>query len=93
VQLEWLAVGFPTRERSLLHGADVGLFVAPPHEAGLSALTIETSRMPHPGVITVPLTDGPSVVTRLVWRSDDENPLLRCLVDLASDMTCDRRGR
>lgn len=177
VQLEWLAVGFPTRERSLLHGADVGLFVAPPHEAGLSALTIETSRMhlllavghrlgrhhelrvadildrpfpggsnlhpqwqafwtldehrggpprltddrvqnpeqwvhvvasgraigtvpatiatglPHPGVITVPLTDGPSVVTRLVWRSDDENPLLRCLVDLASDMTRDRRGR
>lgn len=173
VRLNWLAVDFPTRGRSLLDGADVGLFVAPPHEAGLSALTIETSQMlvllavghrlsqrlelrvadilderfpggpnlhpqwqafwtldehrggppkltddhvrnaeqwvhvvasgaaiatvpatiatglPHPGVVTVPLTDGPRVATRLVWRSDNENPLVRHLVDLAADMTRD----
>jgi DNA-binding transcriptional LysR family regulator len=171
VRLHWLAVGFPTRERSLLDGADVGLFVAPPYEAALSALTIETSPMlvllavghrlsrrgelrvadildepfpggpdldprarmfwtlderrgappkltgdrvesaqrwldvvasgraiatvpaaiagglPHPGVVAVPLADGPSVATRLVWRSDNENPLVRALVHLAADMT------
>jgi DNA-binding transcriptional LysR family regulator len=171
VRLQWLAVGFPTRERSLLEGAEVGLFVGPPHETGLSALTIEASQMlvlmavghrlgrhhelsvadivdepfpggsnlhpewrafwtldrqrggppkltddrvenaeqwlhavasgraigivpatiasglPHPGVVTVPLTDGPSVATRLVWRSDNENPLVRSLVDIAADMT------
>jgi DNA-binding transcriptional LysR family regulator len=45
VKLEWQPVGFPTLERSLLENADVGLFVAPPHEAGVSALTVETSRM------------------------------------------------
>jgi DNA-binding transcriptional LysR family regulator len=176
VCLEWLAVGFPTRERLLLEGADVGLFVAPPQEAGLSALTIEASQMlvllavghrlgrhhelrvadiidepfpggpdlhsqwrafwtldeqrggpptltddrvqsaeqwvhvvasgraiatvpaaiatglPHPGVIAVPLTDGPLVATRLVWHSDNQNPLVRSLVDLAADMTRDLRG-
>jgi DNA-binding transcriptional LysR family regulator len=174
--LEWQAVGFPTRERSLLRGADVGLFVAPPHEAGLSALTIETSQMlvllpaghrlggrhelsiadvldepfigapnlhaewrafwtldqqrggpgaltddriqnaeqgvhvvasgraiatvpatiasglAHPGVVTVPLIDGPPVTTCVVWHSDDQNPLVRSLVELAGDMTRDPRG-
>jgi hypothetical protein len=174
VRLEWLAVGFPTRERSLLDGVDAGLFVAPPHEAGLDALTIEASRMlvlmavghrlarhdelkvtdildqpfpggpnlhpewlafwtldeqrggpaeltdavenadqmlhvvasgraiatvpatiamglPHPGVVAIPLTDGPSVLTRLVWRSGDKDPLVGALVDLAADMTRDRQ--
>ena len=171
VRFRWLAAGFPTRDRPLLDGADVGLFVAPPHAAGLDALTIETSQMlvllavghrlcryeelsvadildepfpggadlhpewqafwtldarrgapprvtdgraanaaqwlqlvasghaiatipatiagglPHPGVVAIPLTDGPSVATRLVWPSDSESPLVRCLVDLAADMT------
>src|SRR4051812_25074405 len=45
VRLEWQAVGFPVRGRPVLDGAEVGLFVAPPHEEGLSALTIEMSRM------------------------------------------------
>jgi DNA-binding transcriptional LysR family regulator len=174
-RLNWLAVDYPTRERSLLEGAEVGLFLAPPHEAGLSALTIEASQMlvllavghrlgqhhelqvadvvderfpfghnlhpqwqafwtldaqrgapakltddrvenaqqwlqvvasgraiatvaatvawglAHPGVVAVPLTDGPSVPTCLVWGSDTENPLVRCLVDLAAAMTRDLR--
>jgi DNA-binding transcriptional LysR family regulator len=42
---------------------------------------------PHPGLVALPLEDGPRVETRLVWRSDNPNPALRDLVDLASDMT------
>ena len=171
VRLEWQAVGFPRRGRPVLDGAEVGLFVAPPHQDGLSALTIEASRMvvlmavghpltrydelsvadvldepfpggpdlhpqwrafwtlddqrggpprlsgdhverpeqgldavaagraiatvpatlasglPHPGVVAMPLNDGPSVPTRLVWRSDDDNPMVRALVDLARAWT------
>lgn len=175
VRLEWRPMGFPTRERSLLDGADVGLFVEPPHEEGLSALTIETSPMlvlvavghrlaqngelrvadildqpfpggpglhpqwrafwtldelrpgpapstddqiesaeeglrvvasgraiatipaavagalPHPGVIAIPLRDGPPVTTRLVWRSDDESRTVHGLIELATAMTGDLR--
>jgi DNA-binding transcriptional LysR family regulator len=171
VDLRWLAVDLPTRERRLLDGADAGVYAAPPGEDGVSALTIEESQMlvvvavghplsrrdslsvadvldepfpggrdlqpqcpafwtldeqrgapprltddrvesaeqalhvvasgraiatvpatiagglPHPGVVALPLTDGPSVPTRLVWRTEDENPLVRSLVDLAADMT------
>jgi DNA-binding transcriptional LysR family regulator len=38
----------------------------------------------HPGVVSVALSDGPSVATRLVWRSNDENPVVRALIDLAA---------
>jgi DNA-binding transcriptional LysR family regulator len=48
--------------------------------------------LPHPGVIVISLTDGPPVQTRLVWRSDDESPLVRALVDLAGSMTGRRDG-
>jgi DNA-binding transcriptional LysR family regulator len=169
--LQWRRMGFPTWERLLLESADVGLFVEPPREPGLSALTIETSPMfvvvavghrlaqhedlrvadildepfpggpalhpewrafwtldqqrggpppltngrvenpddglqvvaagqaiatipatmaaglPHPGVIAIPLRDGPAVATRLVWRSDDKNPVVRSLIQLAAGMT------
>jgi DNA-binding transcriptional LysR family regulator len=37
----------------------------------------------HPGVIAVPLIDGPTVSARLVWRSDDDSPMVQALVDLA----------
>jgi DNA-binding transcriptional LysR family regulator len=173
LRLEWQSMGFPTLDRDLLEGADVGLFVAPPDEPGFSALTIGTSQMvvlvaaghrlaqhdelsvaqildepfpagpnhhpgwrafwtldqqrggpprlahesvenleegaglvavgaaiatapasisgglPHPGVVAVPLRDAPPVLTRLVWRSDVDNPLVGALVDLAADMTRD----
>jgi DNA-binding transcriptional LysR family regulator len=171
MRLQWRRAGFPSWERSLLEGADVGLFVQPPREAGLSALTIETTQMlilaavghrlaqehelrvadildqpfpgcpklhpewrafwtldeqrrgpppltddrvenpeealsviaagraiatipafiagglPHPGVVAIPLRDGPRVATRLVWRSDDENPVVISLIELAVAMT------
>jgi len=175
MHLEWRRMGFPSRERSLLQSADVGLFVEPPREDGLSALTLETSQMlvvmavghqlarnpelwvadildqpfpgcpelhpqwrafwtldkrrrgpppltddrvaspeealsvvaagraiatipatiagglPHPGVIAIPLMDGPPVATRLVWRPDDENPLVHSLVELGAAMSCTTR--
>ena len=45
VRLEWKPGGHPTRERSLLVGADVGLFLEPPHEPGLVGVTLDTSPM------------------------------------------------
>jgi DNA-binding transcriptional LysR family regulator len=41
----------------------------------------------HPGVIAVPLVDGPRVPTQLVWRSDDDSPIVRALLDLAGAWT------
>jgi DNA-binding transcriptional LysR family regulator len=58
--------------------------------AGRAIATVPASLangLPHPGVVTVALTDGPAVATRLVWRSDDENRLVRSLIDLARSMT------
>jgi DNA-binding transcriptional LysR family regulator len=175
VRLTWKPVGFPTREDPLLDGADVGLRLEPPPEAGLSGLTLDVSPMavvvaaghrlaereelavadildapfpggpslhpawtsfwtldehrggpptftdddvktaedhlevvaagraiatlpaslasglPHPGVVTLPLKDGPRVRTRLVWRAADDNPLVRSLTELATAWT--RNGR
>ena len=167
VRLEWQPTGFPIRGHSLLEGGDVGLFIEPPHEPGLSGLTLDASSMvvvvaagdrlahrdelsvadildspfpggpslhpewtafwtldahrgspprftdddiktaedglevvaagraiatvpawvasglAHPGVIVFPLSNGPQVRTRLVWRSDDDDPIVRSMVDLA----------
>jgi hypothetical protein len=43
-------------------------------------------------VVALPLSDGPPVRTDLVWRSDDDNPAVRSLVDLATAWT-GRDGR
>jgi DNA-binding transcriptional LysR family regulator len=45
----------------------------------------------HPGLIAVPLVDGPSVATRLVWHSNDDRAIVRALLDLAAAWTGDRR--
>jgi DNA-binding transcriptional LysR family regulator len=44
----------------------------------------------HPGVIAVRLVDGPRVTTRLVWRSDDDLPIVRAFLDLARAWTGER---
>jgi DNA-binding transcriptional LysR family regulator len=41
----------------------------------------------HPGVVALPLRDGPRVETRLVWRSRDDRPVVRSLVELAAAWT------
>jgi DNA-binding transcriptional LysR family regulator len=177
VVLDWQPDGFPAHGRPLLDGADVGLFLEPPLEPGLGALTLDVSPMvvvvgaghrlagsgepcvadvldqpfpggpsldpdwvafwtldqqrggppartgddvrtaeqvlevvaegraiatfpasvvdglPHPGVVALPLRDGPMVTTRLVWRAADENPLVHALVNLAGAWTrTDRPG-
>ena len=178
VVIEWRqAAGFPEEGRSVLEDADVGLFIEPPQETGLSAVSLDTSPMavlmaaghrlaaqwdelavadildevflggstlnpewpafwtldelrgapprrsdddvrnaeqaldvvaagralatvplwaanglPHPGVIALPLRDGPAVSTSLVWRSDDETPAVRSLVELARAWTADPAG-
>jgi DNA-binding transcriptional LysR family regulator len=45
VRLEWKRTGFPRRDRPLLDGAKVGLFLEPPRQNGLVALTLDTSPM------------------------------------------------
>jgi DNA-binding transcriptional LysR family regulator len=46
--------------------------------------------LPHPGVVTLPLRDAPPVETCLVWRSDDDRPVIAALVDLARAWTSRR---
>jgi DNA-binding transcriptional LysR family regulator len=175
LRLAWQPAGFPTRGHSLLDGAEAGLFVEPPPEAGVSALTLEVSPMvvivavgdrlahhaelrvadildrpfpggpslnpewtsfwtldeqrggpatctdddvktvedaleviaagraigtlpssiadglAHPGVIALPLRDGPPVRTSLVRRSNHGDPILEALLDLATAWTRTRR--
>ena len=43
----------------------------------------------HPGVIALPLRDGPHVRTRLVWHSHTDNPIVDALLDLATAWTRD----
>jgi hypothetical protein len=45
VGLDWRPVGFPMPGCPLLDGADVGLFLQPPHEDDLCALTLDASPM------------------------------------------------
>jgi DNA-binding transcriptional LysR family regulator len=175
VRLQWQPTPFPSPQRPLLDGADVGLFLEPPPTTGLSALTLAVSPMvvvvaaghrvahhvelkvadilddpfpgspsvhpgwtafwtlderrgrpptftdddvtttedvlevvaagraiatvaadvadglAHPGVIALPLRDGPQVRTRLVWRADHDKPVIGSLIDLARAWT--EKGR
>jgi DNA-binding transcriptional LysR family regulator len=45
VRVEWEPRDYPTRDSSLLCGADLGVFFEPPREAGLTGLTLEVSPM------------------------------------------------
>lgn len=175
LRLAWQPTGFPIRGHPLLEGAEAGLLVEPPPEAGCSAFTLDVSPMvvivaagdrlahntelrvadildrpfpggpslnpewtsfwtldeqrggpapctdddvrtaeealeviaagraigtlptsmcdglAHPGVIALPLRDGPPVRTRLVWHSNHDNPILEALLDLATAWTRDGR--
>jgi hypothetical protein len=64
--------------------------------AGRAIGTLPTSiahGVAHPGVIALPLRDGPPVRTRLVWGSNHDNPILEALLDLATAWTRDGRQR
>lgn len=62
LRLEWLPAGFPVRGRSLLEDADVGLFVAPPREVGISMLELEASEMVVVLPVGHPLARGDGLV-------------------------------
>jgi DNA-binding transcriptional LysR family regulator len=56
------------------------------------AATVATG-LPHPGVVALPLRDGPPVATCLVWHNDHDHPAVSSLVDLARAMTSDVEPR
>jgi CheY-like chemotaxis protein len=45
----------------------------------------------HPGVVALPLKDGPPVTTCLVWRDEEQNPFVLRLVELAAAWAHDRQ--
>ncbi len=49
--------------------------------------------LPHPGVIALPLADGPAITTRLVWRTEEPGRVVRHLIDIAREMFGDISGR
>ena len=54
---------------------------------------IGRERPAPPGLVSAALRDGPSVATRLVWRSNDDNPIVRALIELAAAWATLRRDR
>jgi DNA-binding transcriptional LysR family regulator len=82
----------PKRSEDHVTSAERGLEIV---AAGRAITTVPVwlaNCVTHPGVIALPISDGPRVVTRLVWRADDDNPAVRGLVDLARAWTPDDRG-
>ena len=77
-------------------GAPVKLIEPPVADAGAGLAAIASGAaigtvpewavngLNHPGVVSVALRDGPSVATRLVWHANDDNPVVRALIDLAA---------
>jgi DNA-binding transcriptional LysR family regulator len=57
--------------------------------AGRAVATFPASMaagLAHPGIVWLPLVDGPLVETALVWRTGTRHPLVGALVDLAAAM-------
>ncbi len=87
--------GPPATAHTEVRSLDEGL------EAVVSGAAVATTAgwvaggLPHPGVVTIALVDAPPVETCLVWRSDDDRPMIAALVDLAQAWTRrrDERGR
>jgi DNA-binding transcriptional LysR family regulator len=85
--------GPPTRTDDAIVGVAEGVEIV---AAGRAIVTVPdwvASGLAHPGVVAVPLSDGPQVTTRLVWRADDDNRYVLGLVDLASAWTRNRSWR
>jgi DNA-binding transcriptional LysR family regulator len=74
-----------------VRNAEQGLQVVADGRAIATTAATIANGMPHPGVVALPLVDGPSVATRLVWRTEAEHPALGRLIDLALAMTTDVR--
>jgi DNA-binding transcriptional LysR family regulator len=76
--------GRPPERTNDVTGAEEGLQVV---VAGRAIATVPdwvASGLAHPGVVALPLKDGPPVTTCLVWRDEEENPSVLRLVELAA---------
>jgi DNA-binding transcriptional LysR family regulator len=85
--LDWQRGRPPTRTDDDVKTAEDLLEVV---AAGRAIATLPASAangLAHPGVIALPLRDGPHVRTRLVWRSTDDKAIVGSLIDLATDWT------
>jgi DNA-binding transcriptional LysR family regulator len=92
---EWMAFwsldaergGPPRRTDDDVTTAAAGLEVVAAGRAIATVPAWAAAGLAHPGVIALPLQDGPDVRTRLVWRTDDDNHLVLSLIDLAAAWT------
>src|SRR4051794_35574947 len=78
--------GPPKLSGGALRGVREGLDTV---AAGRAVATFPASMaagLAHPGVVALPLVDGPLVETALVWRAGERHPLVDALVDLAAAM-------
>ena len=71
----------------VVRNAEQGLQVVADGRAIATTAATIANGLAHPGVVALPLVDGPPVATRLVWRTEAEHPALGHLIDLALAMT------
>ena len=77
-----------TRTDDDVQNAEQGLEVVARGPAIVTVPAWMADGLPHPGVVALPLVDGPDVATRFVWRAaDDGDPAVAALVDLATAWT------
>jgi DNA-binding transcriptional LysR family regulator len=82
----------PTRTDDSVENMQQALAVIAAGRAIATAPAWAASGLPHPGIVALPLTDGPQVTTQLVWREGDDNPAVDALVSLATAWTGGDRG-
>ncbi len=78
--------GPPTLSGGAARGAREGLDAVAIGRAVATFPASMVAGLANPGVVALPLVDGPLVETALVWRTGDCNPLLDTLVDIAIAM-------
>lgn len=77
----------PKRTVDDVRSAEDGLEVVASGRAIATVPEWVASGLSHPGVVALPLNDGPRVETRLVWNADDDRPVIRSLAALATAWT------
>jgi DNA-binding transcriptional LysR family regulator len=79
--------GPPKLSGDAISGAREGLDTVAAGRAVATFAASMAAGLSHPGVVALPLVDGPLVETALVWRADERHPLVSALVDLAAAMS------
>jgi DNA-binding transcriptional LysR family regulator len=78
--------GTPPPSRAEVADAEQGLELVAAGEAIATFAESLVDGLPHPGVISLPLIDGPAVTMRLVWRAGETNGGVHALIDIARAM-------